>query len=109
VAIVQPGRVLYANPAFARTFGYLGGAEMKGRRLADFALDGVFSDGAGPHAPSGVPFSARPSRECICRRKDGSRIHLQLSWADFRFGSLDFSVLSTAAQTPRRRTAAIQS
>jgi signal transduction histidine kinase len=98
VAIVQQGRVLYANPAFARTFGYLGGAEMKGRTLADFALDGVFSDGAGPHAPSDVPFSARQSRECICRRKDGSRIHLQLSWADFRFGSLDFSVLSTAAQ-----------
>jgi PAS domain S-box-containing protein len=99
VAIVQQGRVLYANPAFARTFGYLGGAEMQGRPLADFALDGVFSDGAGPHTPGEVPFPWRQARECFCRRKDGSRIHLQLSWADFRFGSLDFSVLSTASQS----------
>ena len=97
VAIVQQGRVLYANPAFARAFGYLGGAEMQGRPLSDFALDSIFSDSGGPGAPGEV-FSPRSQpRECICRRKDGNRIHLQLSWADFRLGSLDFSVISTAA------------
>jgi len=97
VAIVQNARVLYANPAFARAFGHLGGAEVQGRSLSDFALDRVFSDGAGPGA-TGKIFSPRSQpRECICRRKDGSRIHLQLSWADFRLGSLDFSVISTAA------------
>ena len=51
VAIVQQGRVLYANPAFARAFGYLGGAEMQGRPLSDFALDSIFSDSGGPGAP----------------------------------------------------------
>ena len=97
VAIVQQGRVLYANPAFARAFGHLGGAEMQGRPLSDFALDSIFSDSGGPGAPGEV-FSPRSQpRECICRRKDGNRIHLQLSWADFRLGSLDFSVISTAA------------
>ena len=97
VAIVQQGRVLYANPAFARAFGYLGGAEMQGRPLSDFALHSIFSDSGGPGAPGEV-FSPRSQpRECICRRKDGNRIHLQLSWADFRLGSLDFSVISTAA------------
>jgi len=97
VAIVQQGRVLYANPAFARAFGYLGSAEMQGRPLSDFALDSIFSDSGGPGAPGEV-FSPRSQpRECICRRKDGNRIHLQLSWADFRLGSLDFSVISTAA------------
>ena len=75
---------------------------MQGRPLSEFALDGVFSDGASPGAPEEI-FSPRSQpRECTCRRKDGTRVHLQVSWADFRLGSLDFSVISTAVVSQPR-------
>jgi PAS domain-containing protein len=61
VAIVQQGRVLYANLAFARAFGYLGGAEMQGRPLSDFAWTAYFLTVAAP-GPQGKYFRQGHSR-----------------------------------------------
>src|ERR1019366_3335103 len=42
LAIVENGRVLHANRAFAQTFGYVEGPEVEGRAFADFIPESLF-------------------------------------------------------------------
>ncbi len=46
LAIVAKGRVLYANRAFARTFGFLNTFELQGRLLSDFLPPGCLFNAA---------------------------------------------------------------
>jgi PAS domain S-box-containing protein len=84
LAIIERGRVLYANRAFARMFGYQREPQVEGRALSDFvppgrACTGVAGMEAAPNSECGYP-----ACEFISTRADGTSIRVQSSCANFR-------------------------
>ena len=55
LAIVAKGRVLYANPAFVRLFGYAERAQVQGRLLSEFVSNEQMAEcGTASAAPAGI-------------------------------------------------------
>jgi signal transduction histidine kinase len=80
-AVIEGGRVIYANRAFAQMFGYAQTSEVRGRSVAEF-----FSEAG------------------MATRRDGSRIHIQTSSASFRVKGVDFGVISIDDVTQQKRS-----
>ncbi|HEV2731809.1 MAG TPA: ATP-binding protein [Terriglobales bacterium] len=83
LAIVAKGRVLYANRAFARTFGFLNAVELQGRLLSDFLPPECLFNTAVLAPKSGLASA------------HGNSVHLAVSCAGFRVAGRDFSIIST--------------
>jgi signal transduction histidine kinase len=83
LAIVAKGRVLCANRAFARTFGFLNAVELQGRLLSDFLPPECLFNTAVLAPKSGLASA------------DGNSVHLAVSCAGFRVAGRDFSIIST--------------
>jgi PAS domain-containing protein len=62
LVIVAKGRVLYANRAFARTFGFLNRFELQGRLLSDFLPPECLFNAAAPDPKTGFT-SRKPAQE----------------------------------------------
>lgn len=88
LAVIENGRVLYANPSFARAFGYFRAADVLGRPAGEF-----------------IPALAETSTEFPSangRHRDGHRIDVQSSCAGFELNHRHFQVVS--ARPPARQT-----
>jgi two-component system cell cycle sensor histidine kinase/response regulator CckA len=85
LAIVESGRVLRANRAFARMFGHFEGSDLEGCPIAKFVPDCALLFPAGTEAGGSSPASGRaPSlHECAGIRRDGSRVSILLAAAAF--------------------------
>ncbi len=81
-AIVEHGRVLYANPAFAQLFGCADRIQVNGRCLSDFIANDDLAAGADP---STTPAS------------------LQATCADFRDSGADFQIITVRDATVQKR------
>lgn len=71
LAIVGKGRVLYANPAFVRLFGYVDRAQVLGRLLSEFVPNG---DQAAEVKPSAPAASVRAT--CASFHADGADLQI---------------------------------
>src|SRR5207249_1248224 len=83
LAIVAKGRVLYANRAFARTFGFLNTFELQGRLLSDFLPPGCLFNAA----------ALAPKTGFVSTCGDG--MHLAVSCAGFRVAATDYVIINT--------------
>jgi len=81
VAVIEGGRVIYANPAFAQMFGYSQASEVRGRNLAEFV-----------------------SEAGSATRRDGIRIDIKTSSATFRVNDVDFRVISADDVSQQKRS-----
>ena len=82
LAIVEHGRVLYANPAFAQLFGYADRIQVNGRCLSDFIANDDLAAGADPSTtPAG----------------------LQATCADFRDSGADLQIITVRDATVQKR------
>ena len=88
LAIVENGRVLHANRAFAQTFGYVEGPEVEGRAFADFIPESLFL--FAPNAESPMPNAS----ECTGVRRDGEEIGILAASAFFRTGQRELQVVN---------------
>ncbi|MBZ5721539.1 MAG: PAS domain S-box protein [Acidobacteriia bacterium] len=105
MAIVEMGRLLYANDAFARMFGYHQAGEVQGRALAEFVpLDRACTrlDAGGDSQPESCGY---PACEFGGTRKDGIGIWLQASCARFQAKDRNFLIITAhdISQRERRR------
>ncbi len=96
LAMVEAGVVLYANPAWARTFEYADPALLPGRGAEEFIprhfLQRVVT---GATDAADAWRGPRPVGEFVRVRQDGTRTHLQVTWVGFRIKGRDFQVIST--------------
>src|SRR2546425_4344726 len=83
LAIVAKGGVLYANRAFARTFGFLNTFELQGRLLSDFLPPGCLFNAA----------ALAPKTGFVSTCGDG--MHLAVSCAGFRVAATDYLIINT--------------
>src|SRR5438128_3259155 len=83
LAIVAKGRVLYANRAFARTFGFLNTFELQGRLLSDFLPPGCLFNAAALAPEAGFVSAC------------GEGTHLAVSCAGFRVAATDYLIINT--------------
>src|SRR2546425_4568912 len=83
LAIVAKGRVLYANRAFARTFGFLNTLELQGRLLSDFLPPGCLFNAA--------VMAAKTRFVSTC----GDGMHLAVSCAGFRVAAPAYFLVDT--------------
>jgi two-component system cell cycle sensor histidine kinase/response regulator CckA len=83
LAIVAKGRVLHANRAFARTFGFLNAFELQGRLLCDFLPPECLFNAAAAAPKTGF---ASPCSDSI---------HLAVSCAGFRVAGTDYLIINT--------------
>src|SRR5437773_11805176 len=90
LAIVAKGRVLYANRAFARTFGFLNAFELQGRLLCDFLSPECLFNAAAPAPKTGFASTC------------GQGTHLAVSCAGFGIAGADN--LTTHARDTRQQT-----
>ena len=88
LAIVENGRVLHANRAFAQTFGYVEGPEVEGRAFADFIPESLFL--FAPNAESPMPNAS----ECTGVRRSGEEIRILAASAFFRTGQRELQVVN---------------
>src|SRR5947209_5646199 len=103
IAIIQQGNIFYANPAFARLFGYTAPGELEGLPLSDLLPK--------HHRCAGRPHGFRrtvdrcgyPGCQFDGRRKDGARSRMESSGAEFRSGGEPFRVLTARDVTRHER------
>jgi len=106
MAVVEGERVLYANRAFAEMFGYARAAEMEGRELSD-AIPGLEvnrQDGTAETQRDLASPSSFLVGEYHAIAKNGSSIHLEISFTDFHPNGRDL-LLIHANRIPLARTA----
>ncbi len=87
LAVIENGRVLYANPSFARAFGYFRAADVLGRPAGEF-----------------IPGLAEPGTEfrlVNSGNRDGHRISVPSSCATFELNHRHFQVVSARPRTQR--------
>src|SRR5947209_11062732 len=82
LAIVAKGRVLYANRAFARTFGFLNAFELQGRLLCDFLPPECLFNAAAPAPKTGFASTCAEG------------MHLTVSCAGFRLAGTDYLIIN---------------
>ena len=82
LAIVAKGRVLFANRAFARTFGFLNAFELQGRLLCDFLPPECLFNAAAAGPKTGF---ASPCSDSV---------HLAVSCAGFRVAGTDYLIIN---------------
>ena len=90
MAVSENGRILYANAAFAQTFGMFHGSQLTGCALAELF----------PQAPtSGFRMERSPFGHAVFHssrtRADGKRVLMQASYAEFHIESRELLVIST--------------
>jgi two-component system cell cycle sensor histidine kinase/response regulator CckA len=94
LAIIESGRVLFRNRAFAEMFGHCDATDVQGRILAEFV----------PEVPARISSegtNGNETRDCghpVCEfsstRKDGARVHIETSCTAFRVNGRNLLVLS---------------
>jgi signal transduction histidine kinase len=101
LAIIESGRVLHANRAFAQTFGYLEGPEVEGRALADFIPESLFLFSPDPES---AMQAAQPSA-CACSgvRRDGEERQVLAASALFRPGQRELRVVNLCEMNQRKQ------
>lgn len=97
LAIIEGGRVLHANRAFAQTFGYVEGPEVEGRAFADFVPESMFL--FTPNAESPAPNAS----ECAGVRRDGEEIRILAASAFFRTGQRELQVVNFCEMDERKQ------
>ncbi|MBZ5705080.1 MAG: PAS domain S-box protein [Acidobacteriia bacterium] len=96
LAVIESGRILYANRAFAQMFGYHYRAEVEGRALSDFVPPGRACTRLSPQTADASPESecGYPACEFTSTRPDGTRIRVQSCCASFRAEDRTLLILS---------------
>jgi two-component system, cell cycle sensor histidine kinase and response regulator CckA len=94
LAIVEQGRVLFANEAFARTFGYGGVEEVQGRALGELVPDNRTCTRLCASGDLRYEVCGYPGCEFGGLRKDGSRVWIQATCAAFRVDNSDLLIVS---------------
>lgn len=107
LAVIESGRILYANRAFAQMFGYHYSAEVEGRALVDFVPPGRACTRVSPQRTDSGPESecGYPACEFDSTRPDGTRIRVQSCCASFRAADRALLVISARdiSHSERRR------
>ena len=90
IAVVEMGRIVHANPAFASMYGYAAARQIQGAELADFVPDNrpCTEHRAGP------PNCGYPVCEFVARTRDGSAIRVQASCVPVRAEGRDLLVIT---------------
>jgi PAS domain S-box-containing protein len=84
-AVVEAGRIAYANPAFVEIMGLLHRAEIEGSPLAEFLTEEIALNPARENMRNPAKASGRPqipSGELMFSRKDGARFPIRIACAD---------------------------
>ncbi|HBK06045.1 MAG TPA: hypothetical protein DDZ81_09290 [Acetobacteraceae bacterium] len=108
----EDGKIVSANPAATRMFGYASEAELVGRPLgilmpaADAARHGSYL--AKHRVADQAKAVSLPDRELIGRRKDGSEFALALSVSSFRSGDTRFFTGMLRDMTERKQAEATE-
>src|SRR5713226_1758906 len=105
LAVIENGRIVYANRAFARMFGFFHTSELQGRALAEFLPEDrrsaeVSAEGAARSEASGY---SHPAFEFSSTRQDGTRLHIRTSCAGFHANGQDLLVISTRDISERKQ------
>ncbi|HYL16338.1 MAG TPA: PAS domain S-box protein [Terriglobales bacterium] len=108
IALVDRGKILQANPAFANLFGYLSPQELQGKPLATLLPENYGC--AGSREIAGLVESAGcgyPACQYEGRRKDGTRCRMESSCAPFSCDGRNLLVVTARdiSQRERRRIA----
>lgn len=90
LAIVESGRVLRANRAFAKIFGYVEGPEIEGRPLFDFVPESLFLFSPDPKSPP-------QASECAGKRRDGEEVPIVVACAIFRSSQRELQVVNVCS------------
>jgi PAS domain S-box-containing protein len=106
LAVVENARILRANLAFARVFGYRQSAEVWGRTLVDFLPEDrlcaqLTPAGSEPNHPQ----CGYPACRFEGKRRDGTRVEMEARCAPFRSGERSLLVIAArdVSQVERRR------
>ena len=96
LAIIENGRVIYANRGFAQTFGWQYPSEVQGRALAEFVPEGRACTRLTPptHHASLDTECGYPACEFTTTRRDGTSIQVQSSCAAFQVEGRDLLIIS---------------
>jgi len=96
LAIIDGGRVLHANRAFAQTFGYLDSSDVQGRIFAELVpeFEFPFSRSREDVATKPASSSGPSTRECSAVRKDGRQMCLRVASAAFYLDQRELLVIS---------------
>jgi PAS domain S-box-containing protein len=96
LAMVEAGVVLYANPAWARTFESADPALLRGRGAEEFIPRHFLPRVVNAPMDATDAWSApRPVGEFARVSQDGTKMHLQVTCVGFRIKGRDFQVIST--------------
>jgi two-component system, cell cycle sensor histidine kinase and response regulator CckA len=102
LAVIEKGRILYANRAFAQIFGFLNASEVQGRKLAEFALNGHLCSDLDPEGTTRSE-CGRPTREFSSTRQDGTRVHIQICGASFHVNGRNLLIISARDISERKQ------
>jgi PAS domain S-box-containing protein len=103
LAVIESGRVLYSNQAFARMFGYFNPGELQGRELAEFVPEVCHSSLRGAGTVAGEVRSGHSDHEFSSTRQDGSRIYIETSCTGFQANGRHLLVLSARDISQRKQ------
>ena len=102
--MVEAGVVLYANPAWARTFESADPTLLRGRGADEFIPRHFLQKVAtGAMDATDAWREPRPVGEFIRVSQDGTRTHLQVTCVGFRIRGRDFQVISTRDIGPQKQ------
>ncbi|GAC1431378.1 MAG: hypothetical protein NVS1B11_12140 [Terriglobales bacterium] len=98
MAVAESGRIVYANSAFAQTFGMFHGSQLEGRALAELF----------PQVPS-AGFRMENSAyghsvlDSSRIREDGKRVLVQATYAEFHVDARELLMISTREISQQER------
>ncbi len=103
LAILESGRILRANQAFANFFGHFDAATVEGHALADFIPESLFLFSSVPAL--GNQNSEPTAHQCDGVRCDGIEIPIQATSAIYRLAEREFFVLNVLRRKTRDKEA----
>jgi two-component system cell cycle sensor histidine kinase/response regulator CckA len=102
LAVVESGRIIFANQAFANLWGYPQRGDLVGRTWAEFVPD---QRACTRLQPLNSELCGYPACEFEATRRDGTAVLLQVSCSPFHYGGRDLLVISAydVTHSERRR------
>ena len=103
LAIIESGRVLFRNRAFAEMFGHCDTTDVQGRVLAEFVPEvraHISSEGTNGNEARDC---GHPVCEFSSTRKDGARTHIETSCTAFHVNGRNLLVLSARDISQHKR------
>lgn len=103
LAIIESGRVLFGNRAFAEMFGHRYTSDVQGRALTEFVPEVRARSSSEGTNGNQAGECRHPICEFSSTRKDGARIHIETSCADFHVNGRNLLVLSARDISQRKQ------